>query len=212
MHTRPVTFSCATLALLGCSLSAVRPQTDSEPEPNFTSPRLEVDSDDCAQGFLSTDIIATVDSESVRFGPLCGFSFDEHFETKTGRTCVIESGMCSDFQPRGRVDLRCNGASSVSASLDCQGPLQDASPSLSVDEDDCADGSLGAEIRVEIDGENQRFSPSCGFSLHERFESELGRACVLESRMCSGSESRAEVELRCDNALSQTANLRCPED
>lgn len=74
----------------------------------------------CRYGHSSTDVTVRVNGERFRFNPSCGFSFSDRFKLSNGAACRIESGMCSNFSPSKRVDVRCAGHGSNSERVACK--------------------------------------------------------------------------------------------
>ena len=88
---------------------------------------IEVDEDDCKDGWISMDVRVTVTTGNgwiqKSFSPSCSFSFSDSFE-EDGIECDISSGMCSGFSSSGSMEVSCTdrGGSSGSDSEGCDCP------------------------------------------------------------------------------------------
>jgi hypothetical protein len=82
--------------------------------------QINHDSQDCAMGWLSMDVVVSVHGEQFKFDPSCSFSYSDSFTTKKKIKCKIESGMCSGFLPAQRIDVSCDDGGSSSVSFQCK--------------------------------------------------------------------------------------------
>lgn len=81
---------------------------------------IEPDWDDCVDGWLSMDITVTVGEESFDFNPSCSFSFSDSIQTEAGGLCEIESGMCSDWEPKESFEVTCEKGQEASVTIPCK--------------------------------------------------------------------------------------------
>ena len=85
------------------------------------APKIKItpDTDDCINGWMSMDVVVSVDDEVFRFDPSCKFSFSKTFKTKNGFECKIDAGMCSSFSPKNRIEVACPNLSVISVPVKC---------------------------------------------------------------------------------------------
>jgi len=86
---------------------------------SFASIEIDNDKSDCLDGWISMDVTITVDGEDFDFEPSCNSSFDDDFETKSGKKCEVEAGMCSGFSPENKLEVECDDGSDEEIEIYC---------------------------------------------------------------------------------------------
>ncbi len=171
---------------------------------------IDIDRDDCLDGWISMDVEIEIDGEEFELSPSCSFSFDEEIKTKSGVTCEIEAGMCSAFSPQGKLEIECSDGRDEEIQIPC--PVENFDLDIDVDDKSaCKDDPNGSiDIEVEVDfAEDYDFRASCDWSLRESFTTESGDHCTVESSMCGGFSSSARIEVQCDGGARESTSIDC---
>jgi hypothetical protein len=133
---RIVVIACVTLSLAGCMSRAeslrrdedkcrsegFKPNTQAFAEcmrrlnPPFVS--ISRSNNDCISG-ISMSVSVTIEGETFRFNPSCGFSFNDSFTTKRKHKCKIDAGMCSGFSPANAIEVHCDDGARASTDVAC---------------------------------------------------------------------------------------------
>lgn len=77
---------------------------------------------------------------------------------------------------------------------------------------DCLDGWISADVEVRVDEEVFDFDASCRFGIFESFRTDDGLECVIESGMCDGFFTYADIEVRCGDGSGDSEWVECPQE
>ena len=80
------------------------------------------------------------------------------------------------------------------------------------DENDCLDGWISMDVRVQVEDESFSFSPSCRFSFDEDFKTQSGQSCQIRAGMCSDFSPLHKIEVTCNGVSADPVEVKCPEE
>ncbi|MCB0367518.1 MAG: hypothetical protein H6624_12585 [Bdellovibrionaceae bacterium] len=79
------------------------------------------------------------------------------------------------------------------------------------DENDCVDGWISMDVRVQVGFETFDFNPSCSFSFNDSFATEDGIQCEIAAGMCSAFSPYNRIEVSCEDGSSDGVDVKCPD-
>ncbi len=80
---------------------------------------IKNDVDDCLDGWPTMDVTIFVGEEEYSFDPKCEESFNKNFVTQSKVACTVESGMCSQFEPKNTFKVTCKGYPLAKVNITC---------------------------------------------------------------------------------------------
>jgi len=190
------------------SSSTVQPNSSRQYQNNYFDIDIDTEKNDCIEGEISMDVEVEVNGEDFKFKPSCSFTFSKTFETKSGIKCKVESGMCSSFSGRGKLEVDCEGHNDESVDILCTPEKVD----INIDLDDCEKKNDSIDVTVFIDNERFSFDPPCNaWSWDEDFKTKLGVKCEIEADLCHrSSRKEGEIEVDCGRS-EETKKVKCPK-
>lgn len=77
------------------------------------------------------------------------------------------------------------------------------------DRNDCLNGWISMDVRVDVDGESFSFDPSCSFSFSQSFSTRAGVSCRADAGMCSSFSPYHQFEVTCGTSR-EYVDISCP--